>query len=101
MSIRSKCSFRAQTHLELLSSIFIERSIIIQNVDKIKPVTDTNLIIIRIMSWRDLHCTSSKLLVYFFIDDNGKTPLQEGMNGKLAMKVLQTYLNLDCVLNQS
>jgi hypothetical protein len=51
------------------------------------------------MSWRDLQCTSSKLLVYIFIDDNGKTPVQEGMNGKLAMKELQAYLNLDCDFN--
>jgi hypothetical protein len=93
------CSFRAQTYLELLPSIFIECSIIIQNVDKLKPMTDTNLIIVRIMSWRDLHCASSKLLVYIFINDNGKAPVQEGMNGKLAMKVLQAYLNLDCDFN--
>jgi hypothetical protein len=53
------------------------------------------------MSWRDLHCTSSKLLIYFFVDDNGKTPVQEGMNGKLAMKVLQTYLDLDRDFYQS
>jgi len=62
---------------------------------------DTRLMIVWIMSWRDLHCTSSKLLIYFFVDDNGKTPVQEGMNGKLAMKVLQTYLDLDRDFYQS
>lgn len=79
-----------QVYLKLLSSIFIERSIVIQNIDELKSVTGADFVIVWIMGRCDLHCTSSKLLINLFIDDNGKTPVQKGMNSKLAVKVLQT-----------
>ena len=81
-------NFRMRTHLELLSSVVIERSIIIQDIDELKSVADTNLVIVGIMGWRDLHCTSSKFLVNLFVDDDGQTPVQKGMDGELAVKVL-------------
>jgi len=72
----------------LLSSVVIERSIIIQDIDELKSVADTNLVIVGIMGWRDLYCTSSKFLVNLFVDDDGQTPVQKGMDSELAVKVL-------------
>lgn len=72
----------------MLSGIVIERSIIIHDIDELKSMTGTDFVIVGIMGWRYLHCTSSEILVNILVNNNGKTPVQKGMNGELAMKVL-------------
>jgi hypothetical protein len=81
--------FGRGTHMELLTGICIESTVVVQNIDKVKLVPYSNFIIIWIVSRGDLHGTSSKGHVNSdVIRHYRKTTVYERMNGKLVMKVL-------------
>ena len=75
--------------MEMRSGICIECAVVVQNVYEVKLVSCPDIIIIRIVGRRDLHGTSSKS----HVDDNvvrhnWNTTVYEGVDGKLAVKVL-------------
>lgn len=80
---------RRGTHLEMRSSVCIEGAVVVQNVDEIKLVSYSNIIIIWIVGGGDLHSTRPE----GHINDDvvrhyWNTAVYEGMDSKLAMKVL-------------
>jgi hypothetical protein len=78
-----------RTDLELLTCIFIECSIIVQDIDKLQFVTHADVIIIRIVGWGDFNSASSKSHVHYDrIRHDGKAALEERMHSECAMKVL-------------
>ena len=52
-----------QTCIELVSGISVERPIIVENADELEIMALPDFVIIEIVSWRDLHCTRSEILV--------------------------------------
>jgi hypothetical protein len=77
------------TDLKFLTCIFIERPIIVQNVDKLQLVPHADIIIVRIMSRGDFNSASSKGHVHRDrVRYDGKAALEEWVHGECAMKVL-------------
>ena len=72
-----------------LPAIDIHPAVIIQNVDAVQVVALARGIVIGVMSWSDLHCSSTKAHVYQLgiLDDGNLAPVQ-GMHHKLAVQVL-------------
>ena len=71
------------------TSVCIESAIVIQNVDEIKFVSYSNIIIIWVVGGSDFHSTRPE----GHINDNvvrhyWNTTVYEGMDSKLAVKVL-------------
>jgi hypothetical protein len=75
-------------HLEL-SSIVIVGTIVVHEVDELKVVTLSTLVIVRIMSWGDLHGTGTKVHVDGDgVGDDGNAAVDERVHSELAMEVL-------------
>ena len=74
--------------LEFLAGVGIESTIVIEDVDKLEVVSLADFVIVGIVRGSDLDGTSSELHVN---DDrvlnNGDAPVDEGMDGELAMEV--------------
>lgn len=76
-------------YLEFLPSVLIERAIIIQDVDEFQLVSDSNLIIIRVVCWGDFHSSGTKRHIdNDIIRHDRDATVDERMHGELAMKVL-------------
>jgi len=76
-------------YLELLSSIGIESSIIVEDIDKLQFVSHANFIIVRIMRWCNLHSTSPKCHInHNRISDYRKAPINKRMDRELPMEML-------------
>jgi hypothetical protein len=82
------------THLEMRAGVCIKSAVIVQNVYEVKLMSHSNIIIIGIVGRSDLHGTSSE----GHINDNvvrhyGNTTVYEGMDSKLAVKVLRRQVS--------
>ena len=79
-----------QTYIELVSSISVQRPIIVENADELEIMALANFVIIGIMSWRDLHCTRSEFLVDHSIRHDRQPPVNKRVLCKFPVKVLHT-----------
>ena len=77
-----------QTYIELVSGISVQRPIIVENADEPQILALADLVIIGVMSWRDLHCTRSEILVDHNICHDRQPPVDKRMFCKFPMKVL-------------
>ena len=93
-TVRHRITSHTGTHLELRSSICVESTVVIQNIDKLKLLPYSNFIVIRIVSRGDLHGTSSEAHINGdIIRHYWNSAIYKRMNGKLAMKVLRRRVN--------
>ena len=82
------------TSLELGARIIVQRTVVIQNIDKLEIMPYANFIIIGIVCRRDLDGTSSKR----HVDDNRigndwDTSIKERMDCKFAMQMLSSGMS--------
>jgi len=78
------------TDLEFFPSIEIKGSIVVEDVDEWKAITNSNLIIISVMGGSNLHSSGTEL----HVDDNGvrddwESAIDERMDGEFSVKVLR------------
>lgn len=75
--------------LECRSGVGIESSIVVQNVNELQFVAYSDLVIVRIVGGSDFDGSGSKLHIdNNIIGNNGNSPVDEWMLGKLAMEML-------------
>ena len=84
------CDEYRTTNLEFLSSVGIESSVIVEDVDERKVMADSNLIIVSIMRRGDLDSASAEI----HVNDNGvhddwDSAINERVDGKFSVKMLQ------------
>ena len=78
------------TNLESFSSVGIEGSVVVEDVDERKAMTDPNLIIVSIVCRGNLDSSSTEL----HVDDDGvrddwNSAINERMDGKFSVKMLR------------
>ena len=74
------------THFESVSSILIERPIIIQDIYKREFMPHTNFVVVGIVSGRDLHGSGSKLHINNDrIGNDWQAAVDERMDGKFTV----------------
>ena len=76
----------ARTYLELRSGIVVERAIVVQDVDKLEIMPDTDFVIVGVVRGSDLDSTSTKR----HVDDDvvrydGDLAIDEGVLDELAV----------------
>jgi hypothetical protein len=78
------------TNLEFLPSIGIKGSVVVEDVDERKVMTDSNLIIVSVMGRSNLHGSGTEL----HVDDNRvrddwDSAIDERMDGEFSVKMLR------------
>ena len=78
------------TNLESLPSVGIKGSVVVEDVDEGEAMTDSNLIIVSIVRGGNLDSAGTELHVHDNgVRDDWDSAINERMNGKFSMKVLQ------------
>ena len=81
---------RTDDYLEFLTSVRVKCTVIVQNVDELEFMADTDFVIIGIVRRCNLHGTCSELHVDGdFVGDNGYAAVDEGVFCELAVQVLE------------
>lgn len=78
------------TDLEFFPSIRVKGSVVVEDVDERKVMTDSNLIIISVMGRSNLHSSGTE----FHVNDNGvrddwDSAVDERMDGEFSVKMLR------------
>ena len=77
------------TNLELLPSVGIECSVVVEDVDERKVVTDSDLVIVPIMCGGDLDGSGAELHIDDYrVGDYRDSAIDERMDGKFSVKML-------------
>lgn len=64
-------------HLEFRSGIGVQSTVVVQDIDELKFVSNSNSVIVRIVSRCDLDSSSSKLHIDGFLIANDRDPSSE------------------------
>lgn len=76
------------TYLELLTRVFIKRTVIVQNIDEWQVMADSNLVIVWIMRRGDLHSAGTELHVDDdVVRDDGDAAVEEGVFGEFTVEM--------------
>lgn len=90
MTSKSVCDKSHPTNLEFLPSIGIKGSVVVEDIDEWKVMTDPNLIIVSVMGRSNLHSSGAELHVYDNrVRDNWDSAINERMDGEFPAKVLR------------
>jgi len=78
------------TDLEFFPSIGVKGSVVVEDVDEWKAMTNSNLVIIPVMGGGNLHSSGAEL----HVDDNGvrddwDPAIDERMDGEFSVKMLR------------
>lgn len=87
--IRDHLPHVSSSYLKLLSGVDIKCPIVIQYIDEIELMTNSNIIIVRVVRWGDFHSTGTE----FHVDndticDDWDTSVYERMNSVFSMQML-------------
>jgi hypothetical protein len=85
-----------QAYIELVSGISVQRPIIVENANELHIMALADFVIIGIMSWRDLHCTRSEILVDHVIRHDRQPPIDKRVLCKFPAKVLHAIKPNGC-----
>ena len=64
-------------HAGVFAALVVHRRVIVENIDLLKVVTQSDFKVVRIMCRRDLHAARSEFLVYIFIRDHRDLAVRE------------------------
>lgn len=79
----------ADTDLELITSVCVEGTIVVQDVDEFEVVSYTNFVIVRVVCGSNLHGASTKFHINDDrVGDDRNAAVKEGVLGKLSMQML-------------
>ena len=84
------CDKSCATDLEFFPSIGVKGSVVVEDVDEWKAMTNSDLIIISVMGGSNLHSSGTEL----HVDDNGvrddwDSAIDERMDGEFSVKMLR------------
>ena len=91
MASKSICRIKSCiTDLEFLSSIRIKSPVVVEDIDKWKVVTDSNLVVISIMGGGNLHSSGTELHVDDDrVRDDWDSAINERVGSEFSVKMLQ------------